>query len=159
MSLKTYRIQGIASYAKVLGAAPPGYDNGPAEWTVDVVLDEQGKKDFLASGADQFYIKTDKEGREFVRFTRKAIKKNGEEAKPIQVVGPDGKDWDQKTLIGNGSVLNVKFALNEIEHKKQKRLKPSVLGIQVWEHVPYKAKSDFPIKESSNITEQGAEAW
>lgn len=158
MSLKTYRIQGLASYAKILGAAPPGYDNGPAEWTVDVLVNEDNKNLYLASGGDPFYIKADKEGREFIRFSRKAIKKDGGESKPIQVVGPDGQEWDHSVLIGNGSVLNIKYALNEIEHKRVKRLKPSVLGIQIWDFVKYVPKSDFPVR-SSNITEAPVEAW
>jgi hypothetical protein len=146
-------IQGRASYAKILGSAPPGYDNGPAEWTFDLVLDEKGLKDYLASGGDNFYVKTNKEtGEQYIRFKRFALKKDGTPSKPILVVGPDGKEWDQKTLIGNDSILNVRFGLNEITHKKDKRLKPSVLAVQVWEHKKYEGKG-FPTKVEPEIEE------
>lgn len=135
-------------YAKVLGVAPPGFDNGPAEWTIDVNLDKDGLEQYKASGADMFYIRTEKKtGDQHVRFTRKAVKKDLSPGKPILVVGPDGKDWDQTKLIGNGSVVNVRFTLNEITHKGSKRLKPSILAIQVWSHTEYKPKSGFDIKE------------
>ena len=156
MAVKVNLVSGKARYAKVLGKAPPGYDNGPEEWTFDLVLDEGGEQDYLASGASDFYIKTNKDtGERYVRFSRKAVKRDGSEGKPFQVVGPDGKEWDQKKLIGNDSVLNVKFTLNEIEHKKQKRFKPSAIAIQVWKHVKYEGKSGFPTKPA----EDGAESW
>lgn len=148
MAIKTYLIQGKASYAKILGKAPPGYENGPAEWTVDVILDKDGVEQYKKSGADEFYVKTNKDtGEQYVRFTRRAVKQDGTEGKPISVFGPDGKDWEQNKLIGNGSVLNVKFSLNEVKSKGTKRLKPSVLAVQVWEHLAYKGKSDFPVRE------------
>lgn len=147
MSLKTYQITGKAMYAKILGAAPPGYDNGPAEWSIDVVLDKDGLEQYKKSGADMFYVRTNKEsGDQHVRFTRKAIKKDLTQGKPIFVVGPDGNDWDQTKLIGNGSVVNVRYSLNEITHKGSKRLKPSCLAIQIWEHLPYKPTSGFQTK-------------
>ena len=151
MALKTYLIQGSAKWCKILGDAPPGYDNGPNEWSVDVVLDEKGKKDYLASGGDAFYIKSNKDGQEFIKFTRKAVKADGEAAKSIRVVDHRGEEWDQTKLIGNDSTINVSFSLNEVKSKGTKRLKPSILAIQVWDWKPYKVKSEFPVKEDTNI--------
>lgn len=156
---KAYILQGEANYAKILGAAPPGYDNGPAEWTFDLILNEDQVKDYLASGADKFYVKTNKEsGAQYVKFTRKATKQDGEAAKPISVFGPDNKEWDQKVLIGNGSILNVKYTLNEAKYKGTKRLKPSVLAVQVWTYKPYVGKSSFPTKPSE-AAEGEVQAW
>lgn len=157
MVTKTYFITGKASWAKILGTPPAGYDNGPPEWSFDLILDEKGKADFLASGADKFYIRQNKEGQDFVRFVRKATKQDGTEAKPISVIDHQGTEWNQKTLIGNGSILNVKFANNEVKSKGTKRLKPSVLAVQVWEHSPYKAKSDFPVK--ADTSDGATPAW
>lgn len=149
MAIKLYPVRGKARWCRVLGKAPPGYDNGPAQWTLDVVLDEEGKKQFLASGADKFYVKVDKNtGEEYVKFTRNAIRKDGTEAKPIQVVGPDGKDWDQTKLIGNDSIVNVRFSLNEVTSQGKKRRKPSIIALQVWEHQKYEGKSLFETKET-----------
>lgn len=154
MAMKSYIISGKASYAKVLGAPVPGYDENQKEWTVDLILDEEGKQKFLESGADKFYIKENKEGQEYVKFTRKAVRMDGTSANPIPVVGPDGKDWDQEKLIGNGSQINVRYALSEVKSKGTKKLKPVCLAIQIWEHVPY-TRTSFPTK-STNIVE---EAW
>lgn len=151
MAIKTYLIQANAKWCKLLGKAPPGYDNGPAEWSVDAILDKDNEKLFLASGADPFYVKVNKEGERFVKFTRKAVKATGEESKPIRVVDHRGDDWDQSKLIGNDSVLNLSFSLNEVKSKGTKRMKPSLLAVQVWDWKPYKGKSEFPIKEDSNI--------
>lgn len=145
--VKSHMIRGEASYAKILGKAPPGYDNGPAQWVLDLVLDDNSVKDYLETGGSDFYIKSQKDtGKPYLRFVRNALRKDGTEAKPIIVYDSDGKEWDQHDLIGNGSILNVKFTLNEIEHKKQKRLKPQVLAVQVWDHKKYVGKSDFPVK-------------
>lgn len=160
ISIKVYKLQGLSRYAKILGEAPPGYDNGPAEWTVDVILDEANKKAYLESGGDKFYIKTDKEnGDEFVGFRRKAQRADGTTANPIEVVGPDGRPWDQKIKIGNGSVLNVKYTLNEVKHKGVKRLKPFVMGIQVWEHVKYEPKSTWDVNPSALDSGQPPAQW
>ena len=149
MAIKTTLVQGKARWCKVLGAAPPGYDNGPNEWTFDLVLDDKGVKDFLSSGADKFYLREDKTtGESFVKFSRKAVKQDGTEAKPIRVIDHRNDEWNQSELIGNGSTVNVQFTLNEVKSKGQKRMKPSILAMQVWDHQKYKPKSSFPVKET-----------
>lgn len=154
MAIKTTLVQGKARWCKVLGTAPPGYDNGPAEWTFDLMLDEKGEKDFLASGADLFYLREDKvTGEKFVKFSRKAVKQDGTDSKPIKVLDHHGDDWNQSELIGNGSVCNVQFTLNQVKSKGQQRNKPSVLAMQIWEHQKYKPKSSFPVKESTAIVD------
>jgi hypothetical protein len=147
MAISAYVIKGLASYAKIVGKAPAGYDNGPNEWTFDLVIDEENKKKALANGVDPFYIKSNKEGQEFIRFSRKEVKQDGTLAKAIEIQDHRGDAWDGKTLIGNGSTLNVQFTLNEVKSKGQKRLKPAVLKVQVWDLVAYKPKGPFAVKE------------
>lgn len=149
MAIKSHIIQGTALWAKILGAAPPGYDNGPAEWSIDVVLDEKGQKEFLKSGADKFYLKKTKDGETFVRFTRKEVKRDGTKAKPISVIAADGSEWNQDRKIGNGSVINVAFTLNTVKSQGKERLKPSILQLQVWDLVEYKPATTFPTKPVS----------
>lgn len=146
MVTKTHIIQGRAQFAKIVGNPVPGYNNGPPEWQFDLVLDAQGKKDFLKSGADKAYIKN-KEEIDYVRFTRKAVRSDGTPGKPIGIIDAQGKDWDQGILIGNGSVLNVAYTLNEITFNGKKRFKPQVMRIQVWDHQAYKPKNIFTVKE------------
>lgn len=157
MALKKYLIQGKGQWCKVIGEAPPGYDDGPPEWTFDLILDDNGKKDLLASGADKFYIKKNKNGQDFVRFTRKAQKKTGEANQPIEIVDHKNEPWGNK-LIGNDSTLNVCFTLNEAKHKGIKRMKPSVLSVQVWDHVQFKPKPVFATKDTETGT-GSEESW
>lgn len=156
MSIKTYFVQGKSNFAKVLGAPVKGFDDNTFEWTVDLLLDAENKKKLLESGVDKFYVKEDKEGQEYVRFTRKAVKKDGTKANPIEVIGPDGQPWPQDRLIGNGSVLNIKYSINEVKSQGKPRRKPYCLAIQIWEHEPYRLNTGFPTK-TSNILED--EDW
>lgn len=157
--MKTFLIRGVAQWVRILGAPPPGYDNGPAEWSFDLILDEKSKKEYLASGGDPFYVKVDKEtGNEQIKFVRKAIKKDGTKSQPIRVAGPDGAEWPQDTLIGNGSIINVRYSLNEVNSKGTKRMKPSAMAVQVWEHKKY-MKNEFPVKEGSVTPAAAEDNW
>lgn len=144
MSVNTYIIKGKAWYAKILGKAPPGYDGGANEWSIDVQPDAEGLAKLKELGAS-FYVK-DKAHGKVVTFKRKAIKADGEPAKPYQVVDAQNRPWDASKLIGNGSEVNVCFTINEVGKGKEKRNKPSMLSLQVWEHIPYQPKSPFDSK-------------
>lgn len=146
MALKTYVLAGKAGYAKIVGPAPAGYENGPNEWTFDLILDEENKTKALKDGVDPFYIRVNKSGEDYIKFTRKEKKQDGEAAKPIEIQDHKGELWDGKTLIGNGSDLRVQFTLNTVKSKGQQRLKPSVLRVQVWTLVKY-AKKVFDTRE------------
>lgn len=150
MSLNTYILNGKAYFAKVLGTAPPGYNDGPPEWSVEVVPDEAGLKRLNEQGAT-FYIR-DKANGPTVQFRRKAIKRDGEPAKPIEVVDHNNKPWDHSKLIGNGSTVNICYTLNEVKDGKGKRLKPSILSLQVWDYIPYTPKSPFAAKAEDDVT-------
>lgn len=153
MAMQAYIIEAKAKWAKVLGEAPPGYENGPAEWSFDAILNDKSKARVLEVGVDPFYIKSNTDGEEYIKFVRKALRADGTEAKPIEVVDAYGKPWDQNVFIGNGSDIRVQFVLNEVKSKGTKRLKPSVLRVQVWELVEYKAKSPFEVKEPGEASE------
>lgn len=139
-------IRGKIYWAKILGKAPTSEFG--TFWSFDFVP-EDGGEELLKAGMKKDYLKEDKNndhGGVYLSFKRNAIKKDGSPAKTFQVVGPDGEDWDQMRLIGNGSVVNVKIALNETSYKKQTWLKPSAVAIQVWDHIKYQGKNDFKIK-------------
>ena len=144
--VKSHLIQGKALYCKIIGAPVPGYDEDSLEWTFDLVLDKDQEKELLASGVSPRYIKDHKTtGERYVRFTRKAIKKDGTKGTPINVIDAQGHPWDDR-LIGNGSVLNVAYTNNTVGKGKEARNKPSVLSVQVWDWVKYQPKSQFPTK-------------
>lgn len=145
-------IQGTAKWAKIVGKAAKAYTPGEFEWSIDVFINEKTKQDLLAAGCDESYIKNKGDG-DFVQFKRRSITRTGEPAKPIVVLDRSKNPWPVDTLIGNGSVVNVKFLLNEITHAGKQKMKPSVLAIQVWELHEYVGGEQFPTDE------EGAEVW
>lgn len=156
MAIKSYLTQGSALYCKIIGAPVPGFDEDSLEWTFDLVLNEDQEKELLANGVSDRYIKNHKStGERCIRFTRKAVKKDGTKGAPIHVVDAQGHDWDDR-LIGNGSVLNVAYTLNTVGKGKDSRLKPSVLSVQVWDYKAYKPKSAFPTKPVEAVSDTDA---
>jgi len=146
-------ITGPIYWPKILGEPQPGYDKRIREWSFDFGVDKKTEKQLNDLGVGD-YIKT-KDGHvskgPFMKFTRREKRADGTDATPISVVGPDGKPWPQDKRIGNGSICNVKIALNE---KATGGLKPSVIALQVWEYVPYEGGDAFPTREAG-----GEEAW
>jgi hypothetical protein len=144
-------IRGKAYWAKVIGAPGWGYKKQHKEWSIDVAIDEATKAQLIEAGVDSQYIKNKGDqhasGGDFVTFKRRDTKADGTPGKPIMVVDRNGQDWDGKTLIGNGSVVNVKIALNDRDGATTK--KPGLIKMQVWELVEFEGREgddeDFPV--------------
>ena len=142
-------LRGRVAWAKVLGTPKDGYTKGEREWSIDFELDEEAKAKYLKEGGSDFYVKS-KENHplgEYLAFKRKEIRQDGTPAKPITVKDAKGNDWDPQTKIGNGSLVDVKFALNEVKVGRETRLKPSLIAIRVLELVPYEGKDDGEFEE------------
>lgn len=136
-------IRGKAKWAKVIGEPVWGFENTFKEWTTDVEIDDETQERLEAEGlGDKVKVKN---GEKFVKFSRKEFKSNGEPNKPIRIVDAKGQPWDG-SKIGNGSVVNVNFAINEY---KKGKFSMNILALQVWEHVPYN-DGGFPVKEDSD---------
>ena len=131
-------IQGPVHYAKVLGAPAWGYKKQYKEWSVDLCIDAPTKARLLEAGMSKSAIKNKDDDRgDFITFKRRELKKDGTAGKPIEVVNKKGQPWDQKALIGNGSICNFKIALNEYEGET----KPGLIKMQVVEHVEYEGRA------------------
>lgn len=144
-------ISAKAYYAKILGAPVQAYDKTKKEWTIDLCFDDETVEKLVAEGMDKEYLrnKGDERGY-FFTYRRPELRKDGSPSTPIKVVDDKGQPWDASKLIGNGSTLNVMVALNQAG---KKGLKPSVISIQVWDHVAYQGGGEFPTKED------GSEDW
>lgn len=146
-------IRGKAMWAKVLGAPVWGYEETFKEWTIDVEIDEETQEKLKAEGlGDRIKTKGDVE---FVRFSRKEFKQDGTPNKPIRIVDNQGNPWDEKKKIGNGSIVNVNFAINEY---KKNKFSLNILALQVWDHVPYNGGNDFPVKEGGEDNDWAKDA-
>lgn len=139
-------IQGKARWAKIVGKPQPGYDKTQLEWSMDVYIDEAAKEAMTAEGVAGS-IKNKGDG-DYVSFKRRAIKRDGNPAQPIRVVDHHGNDWDNR-LIGNGSTVNVKFAINETTYNGKMTLRPSIIAVQVWDLVEFEKGESFPTREST----------
>jgi hypothetical protein len=147
-------IQGKAYYAKVLGAPAWGYKKQYKEWSIDVTLDAATKARLLEAGMSKSAIKNKQDDRgEFLTFKRREKKKDGTDGKPIEVVNKKGQEWNQKALIGNGSVVNCKIALNEYEGET----KPGLIKLQIVEHAEYEGRAgddeDLPMYNDDGTVE------
>lgn len=140
-------IQGKAKWAKITGAPHDGYEKKFKEWSIDVYVDETVAAKLVAEGLKESL--KDKGNGAFVTFKRKELKKDGEPNPPIRVVDHHGEAWSPKVKIGNGSTVNVNFAINEF---KPKQFNANILSLQVWDLVPYEG-GEFPTKADDGTGE------
>lgn len=134
-------IQGKSKWTKVLGEPVWGFENKHKEWSLDVYVDEETLHKLKVEGLKD-KIK-DKGNGPYITFKRRELKQDGSPNQPIRVVDHHGEAWDPKTKIGNGSTVNVNFAINEYG-KNQKSA--NILSMQVWELVKYEG-AEFPTRE------------
>lgn len=136
-------IQGKSKWTKVLGEPVWGFENKHKEWSLDVYVDEETQHRLEVEGLKDKL--KDKGNGVYITFKRRELKQDGSPNQPIRVVDHHGEAWDSKTKIGNGSTVNVNFAINEYG-KNQKSA--NILSMQVWELVKYEG-AEFPTREDA----------
>lgn len=87
----------------------------------------------------------------FISFKRKEFKQDGTPNKPVRVVDHRGELWGNEK-IGNGSIVNVNFAVNEYGKGEKSA---NILSLQVWDLVPYSG-GEFPVKDDEENWEKDA---
>lgn len=139
-------IRGKSKWTKIIGEPVWGYENKFKEWSLDVYVDDETVTRLKAEGLGE-KIK-DKGNGQYMTFKRKELKTDGSANKPIRVVDHHGEEWNPKTKIGNGSTVNVNFAINEF---KKGQFSANILSLQVWDLVPY--ANEFPTREDTDETQ------
>ena len=125
------KLTGTAMWAKVF---PHNKDknedfHGPGgAYVLDLIVDQQGEQEFLATGARTTPKVTD-EG-VAIKFKRKHTHHIEDFGGSPQVVDADNNDWDG-TLIGNGSTVEVAYTVYDTKMGKGCRLE----GVRVIDHV------------------------
>lgn len=156
----TLVLRGTTMYAKVLGDPILNYNKDGKEWKLDLVpMDPKAvKQELKAYGiADRLRTKDGyADNKPFMSFKQKEFKTNGEENKPIEVVDILGKPWPQDKLIGNGSVIDIKFAVVDYGPGKKHGVYPR--KIRVLELVPYEGGGFEPISEDDEYFAKAAAA-
>jgi hypothetical protein len=145
---KELLIQGKGKWVKVLGEPVWGYGNAHKEWSLDLYVEGDTIERLKAEGLGS-KIK-DKGNGSYITFKRRQLKSDGTTPnQPIRVVDHRNDLWDPKVSIGNGSTLNVNFAINEYG-KGQKSA--NILSMQVWDLVKYEG-GEFPTREDDKTWE------
>lgn len=139
-------------WAKVVGNPRPNYSKDGTEWSFDLSITPEVKKQLKAAGASSYFKDLGDDRGTFIHLKRKGTKNDGTPAKPIAIVDHANGEWDGR-LIGNGSTVNVSVAFNEYGDKV-KKIQVSPLAIQVWDFVKYVPKSGFPTRESTDEESQ-----
>lgn len=133
-------ISGKAYWASVIS---PNTTYEPV-YSVDVCLDEDTKS-LIESLGLTVQNKGDDRG-DFVKIKRKVYKRDGSERPSPIVKDSQNNNWDG-SLIGNGSMVNVKFATYEWEYNKKKGVASDLMALQVVDLVEYGGNKDFSAVE------------
>jgi hypothetical protein len=147
---ETLIYRGRVHWAKVLGDPVPNFDKNGMEWTFDFVPDDEkvAMADFKKLGVeDRIRTKKNKktkefmyDGKQFISFKQKELKANGDRNEPIRVVDAAGNTWHRDKLIGNETLVDVKFVVVDNGPRKYKGIYPRAL--RILEHVAFE-QTDF----------------
>jgi len=151
-------IKGIAQWAKILKPVD-NYGATAKEYTMDLLIEPE-VVDALKEEKLGNKIK-EKEGYDlpYIKFVQPEKTRDGELLTPPRVKDRYGRDWDSEVLIGNGSVVNVRFDIREGVFNKTPWRKPALREVQVWEHVPVAPREDFEYDEGEPLAEPDNEVW
>lgn len=145
MSENVIVVRGVASWAKVLGAPRLNTYTGDKEWSIDVTPDKEGRTLIRKAGiVDRLREPKDNDTRKesFISFRHKELRKDGTPNDPLRIVNSDNKPWGN-SLIGNGSTVDVKFAVKDYGPGKKKGV--YIRAVRVLEHVPYEIEDFAPL--------------
>lgn len=130
-------LRGKASFAKILGKPVLNYSKDGFEWKMDLVLTPAGAKELKLLGiADRVKRKdTYLEGAPHISFKQPELRRDETKNAPINVLDILNKPWDQNKLIGNGSDVEVKFAV--VDNGAGKKHGVYIRSVRVLKLVPY----------------------
>ena len=115
-------------------------------WEIEAILDAEQAAMFTKEGAT---VKTDDDGNKTLRFKRKVSgnKRDGGtyENTPPPVVDMLKQPFDQ--LIGNGSTVNISYALRPWEMMGKSGISADLKAVQVVDLVAYSGGGGSPVDE------------
>jgi len=141
----TFVIRGVANWAKVLGPPRLNTFTDEKEWSIDVTPDKDSRALLRKLGInDRLRDPKDGDTREdsFMSFRQREFRKDGTKNDPIRIVDATNQKWGN-SLIGNGSTVDVRFAVKDYGKGKKKGV--YIRAIRVLEHVPYESEDFAPL--------------
>jgi len=150
---QTLVIRGKANYAKILGDPVLNYNKDGKEWKMDLLItNKDSLKELKAAGiADRIKRKEGYlDGEPFLSFKQAEYRRDGvTKNDPIPVIDIKGSAWDDEKLIGNGSDVDVKFAV--IDYGVGKKSGVYIRGVRVLNLVPYEGSGFAAISEDDEF--------
>jgi len=138
-------VRGIAHWAKVIGEPKKDNFSDGRQWSIDVSLDDEGVKLFKELRIGD-RIREPKEGdtrAPFYTFKQAEFRRDGQPNDPITIVDTNNRPWPEGKLIGNGSVVDIKFKF--VPASGAKKAGAYIRAIRVLEHVPYQSSEFAPL--------------
>ena len=142
-------LRGRVMYAKVLGEPVPNYNKDGREWKLDFIPNDakSAKVDLKGLGvADRLRTRTNKQtdeavydGAPHLSFKQSEFKADGSPNSHIEVKDILGADWPQDKLIGNDTVVDMRFAVIDYGPGRLHGVYPR--SIRVLDHKPFEQKS------------------
>jgi hypothetical protein len=146
-NITTLVYRGKLQYAKVLGDPVPNYAKDGKEWKFDFIPNDDvaAAKELKALGVgDRLRSLEDGngnpryDGRKYMSFKQKAERADGSPNKPIQVLDIKGRAWPEDVLIGNETVVDLKFVVIDNGKGRFNGMYPR--SIRILDLVPYANK-------------------
>lgn len=152
----THVIRGTLHWAKVLGEPRMNTYTEEREWSVDVTPNKDGLAEIERLGLkDKLREPKENDSRkeEFISFRQREYRTDKEgnkvKNKPVRIVDIEGNEWPERTLLGNGTVADVKFNLRDNGKGRPKGI--YIQAIRVLDLVPYEVQEFAPISSDDEF--------
>jgi hypothetical protein len=137
-------------WAKVIGQPRPNkFADNAREWSIDVYPDEESMKTLKKLGLTK-KLRENEDGEDFITFRQKELRQDGTANEPIRIVDRNDEPWGGD-LIGNGSVVDVKFVVRDYGAQKGTYIR----ALRVVDHVEFKSKDFAPISSDDEFFSGG----
>lgn len=135
----TLFLTGKIYWAKILGKPVPNYERTGNEWTFEFEPDAEGVKAVKALKlGDRLKTKYEADGRgAFLTLRKKELSNDGSPNEPLRVYDGEDSPWPDNTLIGNGSVGDVKLDVRDYGVGKKAGIYP--VALRVTELIKYES--------------------
>jgi hypothetical protein len=124
---------------------------------MDVTPDEAGKQTLEELGLGE-RLKNKKDDRgDFIAFRQKEKRMDGSFNRRISVTDAQGNPWPQDKLIGNGSIVDVKFEFKDYGKGKYPGLYPQ--AVRILKHQEYQRQEFAPLPEDDPFYEPAVDGF
>lgn len=155
----TLVFRGKASYAKILGDPVPNFNKDGMEWKMDLELLDKGSVDKMNELGVGDRVKNKEgylDGAPHLSFKQAELTKQGKPNKKVAVVDAAGNPWPEDRLIGNGSIVEVRFVVMDFGPNKYKGV--YMRSVRVLDLVPYVDGGFEPLAEDDEFYDKAKEA-